>query len=405
MNRLKLNLNSLDLSKLRLRLVSLLACTGIVLAGCTSLTNMKADISESLFGREPENPPVELVEFKPTAQPKIIWNARVGEAEDFDFTPSVDAGMVYAAGATGEIVKLDAASGRQIWRVNADEKLSGGVGLGPNLVLVGTPTGYVLAYDQAGKLLWKSKVSSEVLSAPKVAGEVVVVRAGDSRIFGLNVVDGSRKWVYERATPTLALRSSAGVVLDGGAAYAGFAGGKLIALRVDDGKVVWEASVAQPKGATEIERIADITSLPVVDGSLVYAVAYQGKIAAVDRASGRIAWSRDISSYTGMSSSGARVFVSHATGSVYALDYSSGKAFWRQADLGYRNLSAPLPMSELVAVGDLQGYVHFLQYDDGAFAARVRTEDSPIMPQMTELGSNGFVVQTRNGGLYAISVK
>jgi outer membrane protein assembly factor BamB len=142
-----------------------------------------------------------------------------------------------------------------------------------------------------------------------------------------------------------------------------------------------------------------------VDGPLVYVVAYQGKIAAVERATGRTTWSRDISSYTGINAGGAKVYVSHATGSVYALEYTSGKTYWRQADLGYRNLSAPLPIGEVVAVGDLQGYVHFLQSEDGAFAARIRTEDSPIMPQMTELGSNGLLAQTRNGGLYAISLK
>lgn len=391
----------MNLSRLNLHLFSLLMFAGIVLGGCTGLTDLKDDV----FGREPENPPVELVAFKPVAQPKIVWNAQVGAAEYFDFVPAVDAGAVYVASATGEIAKLDAVSGRQTWRISAGEILSGGVGLGPNLVLVGTPKGYVLAYDQAGKLLWKSKVSSEVLSVPRVAGNVVVVRAGDSRIFGLNAIDGTRKWIYERATPTLSLRSSAGVALDGGAAYAGFAGGKLIALRVEDGKVIWETSVAQPKGATEIERIADITSLPVVDGQLVYVVAYQGKIAAVDRTTGKPAWSRDISSYTGLNTSGAKVYVSHATGSVYALEYSSGKTYWRQGDLGYRNLSAPLPMGEVVAVGDLQGYVHFLQSEDGVFAARIHTEDSPIMSQMTELGSNGLLVQTRNGGLYAISLK
>ena len=377
----------------------------LVLGGCTSLTDMKADISERMFGREPANPPAELVEFKPTAQPKIVWSTHLGAAGDYDFTPAAESGAVYAASAAGDIVKIDAINGRQSWSIKTGEKLSGGVGLGPNLVLVGTSKGYVLAYDQAGKLLWKAKVSSEVLSVPRVSDGVVVVRAGDSRIFGLDATDGARKWVYERATPTLSLRSSAGVVIDSGAVYAGFSGGKLIALRVEDGKVVWETSVAQPKGTTEIERIADITSLPIVDGNLVYAVAYQGKIAAVDRATGRVTWNRDISSYTGIGAEDARVYVSHAGGAVYALEYSSGKTFWRQGALHNRNLSAPLPMGAMVAVGDVQGYVHLLQREDGAFAARVKTEDSPIMPQMTELGSNGLLAQTRNGGLYAISLK
>lgn len=389
-----------------MRSLSLLALiAAVTLSACTQMTDLKTDISERMFGPEASDPPAELTDIKSTASAKILWHANVGASENHDFVPAMEGSAIYAASASGDIVRLDAASGDQVWRVNAGEKLSGGVGAGANLVLVGTSKGMVLAYDQNGKPLWKSKVSSEVLSAPKVSGGIVVVRAGDSRIFGLNAADGKRKWVYERATPTLSLRSSAGVVIDGGMVYAGFAGGKLIEVRLEDGKVIWEASVAQPKGSTEIERIADITSLPVVDGSLVYAVAYQGKIAGIDRATGHIVWSRDISSYTGMSSEDARVFVSHAGGAVYALEYSSGKTFWRQGELGNRHLSAPLPLGSLVAVGDIEGYVHFLNREDGAFAARIRTEESPIMPQMLQLKSDSLLAQTRSGGLYAVTIK
>lgn len=382
--------------------VLLLALT---LSACTSITDLKEDMSERLFGRESNETPSELSEIKNTAQVKVLWSAHLGESYDNDFTAVSDNGFIYAASANGEIVKLSVADGKQAWRINSGEKLSGGVGLGANQLFLGTAKGYVLAYDFSGKLLWKSKVSSEVLSAPKVDYNILVVRCEDSRIYGLNVADGSRKWVYERATPTLSLRSSAGVALDGGAAYAGFAGGKLIALRIEDGKVIWEVSVAQPKGATEIERIADITSLPVVDGSLVYAVAYQGKVAAVDRSTGRVAWSRDISSYTGLSAEDAKVFVSHAVSSIYALDYSTGKTFWRQGDLKQRRISAPLPMGNLIAVGDVEGYVHFLSREDGSFAARLQTDEGPIMPQMLAVGSSIIVAQTRKGGIYAISIK
>jgi len=387
-----------------LRLLSLLAVAAL-LGGCSSLTDLKTDISERMFGREPANPPTPLKEFKSRAQSKIIWSAKVGEAGNFTFTPAVENGQVYAASVAGDMYKFDAISGKQVWHINAGEGLSAGVGVGENLVLVGTPSGYVIAYNQDGKLLWKSRVSSEVLSAPQVSAGIVVVRAGDGRIFGLSAVDGSRKWIYQRATPTLSLRSSAGVAIDTGAVYVGFAGGKLIALRLDDGKIIWEASVAQPRGVTEIERIADITSLPIVDGPLVYAVAYQGKIAAVDRASGRVIWSRDISSYTGMNAEESRIYVTHANGSVYALAYDSGKTFWKQDDLMHRHPTAPLPMGGVIAIGDLEGYVHFLDREDGSFYSRVRTVESPILARMTALGTNGMLAQTRNGGLYAISIK
>lgn len=377
----------------------------LLLSACSTITEMKSDLSDKFFGREPAEAPEPLAEIKQTVVTNLLWQAKIGAAEDSEFTPVIEAGYAYAASAAGELLKLDASNGSQAWRVNIGQKITGGVGVGGSLVMVGTQGGLVYAYDISGKLQWKSKLSSEVLSAPKYFDGLVIVRTGDSRIFGINANDGSRKWVYERTTPALTLRSSAGVVVDGGVVYAGFAGGKLAAIRADNGKMLWEASVAQPKGVTEIERIADITSLPVVDGPLIYAVAYQGKIAALDRASGRVAWNRDISSLSGLSTEDARIFVSHAMGSVYALDYSTGKTFWRQAALKNRNLTAPLPMGSLVAVGDLEGYVHFLSREDGAISSRIKTNNSPVMPQMAQINSNTLLAQTRDGGIYAIQVK
>lgn len=387
-------------------LCNLLALSSLlVLTACSTITDLKTDISDRVFGREATDAPEPLAEIKETASSKVLWQAKVGAAGDFEFSPVVEAGYAYAASADGELVKLDAVTGSPVWRVNAGEKLSGGVGVGGSLVMVGTQKGIVYAYDISGKLQWKSKLSSEVLSAPKYFDGMVIVRTGDSRIFGINANDGSRKWVYERTSPALTLRSSAGVVVDGGAVYAGFAGGKLVAVRADNGKMLWEASVAQPKGVTEIERIADITSLPVVDGPLVYAVAYQGRIAAVDRVSGRVVWNRDISSLSGLSAEDARIFVSHAIGSVYALDYTSGKTFWRQAALKNRHLTAPVPMGSFVAVGDIEGNIHFLSREDGAIASRAKTSNSPILPQMTLINNNTVLVQTRDGGIYAIQIK
>ena len=375
-----------------------------LLSACTAITDLKTDLSERVFGREAiELEP--LAEFESTATAKILWQAKLGSAGNYDFSPVVEAGVVYAASAEGDLLKLDSTNGKELWRIKVDEKLTGGVGVGGSLVLVGTQKGAVYAYDNAGKLQWLSRLSSEVLSAPKYYDGMVIVRTGDSRIYGINADDGSRKWVYDRTSPALTLRSSAGLVVDGGAVYAGFAGGKLAAIRADNGNLLWEASVAQPKGVTEIERIADITSLPMVDGPLVYAVAYQGRIAAVDRATGRVVWNRDISSLTGLSHEDARIYVSHAVGSVYALDYATGKTYWRQAALKDRQVTAPLPMGDRVAVGDIEGYVHFLKREDGAFSARIKTDETPIMPQLVTINSDTLLAQSRGGGLYAIQVK
>ena len=375
----------------------------LCLTACSTLTELRQDFTDKLFGREPPNLPAELEEFSPSIAAKIDWSFNAGKTDQYDYTPALDSSAVYAANTAGEISKIDLTTGRQLWRINVGEPISGGVGIGSGIVMVGTKKGYLHAFDAAGKLLWKSKVSSEILSVPRYYDGLAIVRTGDNHIFGIDAADGSRKWVYERVTPALTLRSSVGLTVDGGAVYAGFAGGKMVAIRADNGKLLWEATVAQPKGVTEVERIADITSLPVVDGPIVYAVAYQGRIAAVDRTNGKVVWNREISSYNGLSAEDAKVFVSHTLGAVYSLDYATGKTFWRQGALSNRRLTAPLPMVNLIAVGDLEGYLHFLTREEGKFAARIKLDSNAVMSIVPGAKTNQLIAETRGGGIYAIS--
>lgn len=376
----------------------------VLLTSCSALTEMRLNMADKLFGREAPNPPAELQDIAFTQKAKIDWSAQVGETANYDFTPVLEAGAVFAASAEGDLTKLDVGTGQQAWRINVGEVVSGGVGAGGGLALVGTNRGHVFAYDMDGKQVWQSKLSSELLSAPQYADGMVIARSGDNRIYGLDAADGTRKWVYERKVPALSLRSSAGIVVDGGAVYAGFSGGKMAAIRADNGRLLWEATVAVPKGVTEIERIADITSLPVVAGPVVYAVAYQGRVAAINRVNGKVLWNRQISSYTGMNFAHEKLYVSHASGSVYSLDYATGRTFWRQGDLLNRRNTRPVLINDLAVVGDLEGYVHFMSIDDGRFVARAKVDDHAVMSMIAGEVSSQVIIATRGGGLYSVSV-
>ena len=267
-----------------LRLTALLSI--LLLAGCSSLF-------ESASGIKPKGPS-KLVEFKPTATMVVRWRHDLGDAGGNVLQPAVTTDAVYAANARGEVVRLERATGKQVWRAESGFAISGGVGAGEGLVLVGGGKGDLAAFEQDGKLRWKVKVSSEVLSAPQVANGIVVVRTGDGRIAGLSATDGVRQWLYERATPALIVRSHAGVGIARGIVYAGFAGGKLALISLSNGIVMWEAAVSQPRGNTELERISDITSLPVADDEQVCAVAFQGSVACFDLAQGNSLWSREL---------------------------------------------------------------------------------------------------------------
>ena len=366
------------------------------LSGCQTIS--------SWFGaNDTAEKPAALLELSPTATLQGLWQSAAGSAGSFALQPALVGDGIYAAARDGQLQRLDASNGRQIWRIDSGRKLSAGVGAGEGLILVGTEKGEVLAFDNEGRPRWQAQVSSEILSPPQAANGIVVVRSGDGRIVGLDVADGKRKWAYQRSVPALSLRSTAGVVVAQGAIFAGFAGGKLVALNLANGNVGWEASVAQPRGSTELERVTDVTSLPVIDARQICAVAYQGRVACFDIQNGNPIWARDISSSAGLAIDSRNVYISDQRGAVVALDKTSGASVWKQDKLSARRLSAPLVRSGHIVVSDVQGYVHLLTADSGAFAARVATDASAIRAQPTAL-DNGFLVQTSNGGLFALAV-
>lgn len=358
------------------------------------------------FGSKSASPAIaELPQLSNAIPVRTLWQASVGNAQDAVFSPALAGGSVYAAANDGTLARFDADSGKQIWRINAGTRLSGGVGADANLVAVASNKGEVLAFDVSGNPLWKALVTSEVLAAPQVAGDVVVVRSADSRIFGLDAKDGKRKWYYQRTAPTLTVRTPAGISVSQGVVYAGFAGGKLVAINLSNGAVRWEATVALPRGTTELERVTDVIGLPLVTQREVCAVAFQGRVACFDLSKGQAIWSREMSSTSGLSLDVRYALISDDKGAVHALDRTNGTSVWKQDKLLLRNLSAPLALEREVAVADIQGYVHFLARDSGAFIGRTATDGSPISTNPILLPNGGILVQTRKGGLYAFSTQ
>jgi len=363
------------------------------LTGCSTLEELNpfADSGPKMAELQPINT---------TLAARVAWQQSVGKSGVYAFTPVVLGNTVYAAGGNGEVIRID--DGRQTWKINAGQPLSGGVGADGSMVVVGSPKGDLLAFSSVdGALLWKVKASSEILSPPVLGGGLVIVRSGDNRLSAYNTADGTRKWFFQRPMPALSLRVSARPLIDGKYVFAGFPGGKLIAVSTSNGAVAWEGTVALPKGATELDRVADITSAPVISGRSVCAVAFQGRVACFDLGNGNLVWARDMSSAVGLDIDSRFLYVSDDKGAVHALDMASGASIWKQDKLSLRRLTAPVARRGYVAVADVQGVVHFLSREDGSFVARLTTDGSPVVAPLQKLG-NGILVQTSKGGVYAI---
>lgn len=370
----------------------------LTLGGCASLNPMH------WFGsKKPVVKPAPLLTLKNQINVNAAWHTSLSDKKPATFSPVAALDSIYIASDRNKLARINPQNGQHVWEIKTPADLSAGVGATPSSEFLGTSKGELIAYDPQGKPLWNTTLSSSLQGTPKAADGIVVARTGDGDIYGLDAATGVQKWRYRHALPSLTLQGQPSVVIYKGGVFAGYAGGKLIALMIESGSVGWEAEVSIPHGATEIERINDITSTPVVNDREACAVNYQGQLTCFDVHSGNQLWAKKMSSTTGLAMDEDNLYVSDTEGNVYAYENEHGVNLWKQGALHLRQLTAPCRVGDYLAVGDLQGYVHFLSLEDGHFVARIATDGSPILATPIAY-HDGLLVQTSKGGLYFITL-
>lgn len=379
-----------------------LVLLSLALGGCTWI--------KSLGGKKDNVvPPTPLVELAPTASVSRLWSASIGSGagkSGAHMNPALDGGRLFVANVDGEIAALDASNGRKLWSTRAKNlQWAGGPAAHGDLVVVGALNGAVHGYSTAdGSELWQVLLSSEVICAPAITDGLVAVRSQDGRLYGLDSSNGTRLWVYEQAVPVLSLRGNASPVIGNGLVYDGYDSGRVVAVRQNDGAPAWTQTLATGEGRTEVERLADSDGPIVLDQNQIFATAYRGQLAALDAGSGRPDWSRELSSFAGLSVAGNVVVVSDAEGNVWGFDRQTGSNLWKQESLLHRWLSPPAIVGNYAVVGDLEGYVHWLNLSDGSFAARERLGKNPIESAPVVSGNTVFV-EDDSGNIAAYQIQ
>ncbi len=373
--------------------IAAIAVLTVLLAACAS---------KSRIARDEPSP---LPEFERQYKVSVLWSASAGSGTGkhvLRLSPRLEGDALYTVDRKGRVMARRSDDGKVLWRNDLGLPVTAAPGTGEGLVVVGTGKAEVIALDrQDGKRKWSVMVSSEVLSAPAVQSGVVAVQTVDGKVYGFSATDGKKLWVYGRTEPALSLRGTSNPVIVHQYVFAGFAGGRIVALRLADGRVAWEHTVADPHGRNEIERLVDVDAPVLVVGDALYAAAYQGKIVAVDLKSGQISWSRDVSTHTGLSTDAQNVYVADASGVVIAFDRQSGASVWKQDVLKGRSLNAPAVVNGHVAVADFEGYVHWFSAEDGHPVARHRVGSGPILAQ-AETGEDRLFIIGQNGKLAAL---
>ena len=338
-----------------------------------------------------------------------IWSKSAGDGVEEGYgnlRPAIDGDAIYAVDAAGSVIAFNRKTGRDIWRRKLKNiRVSGGLTVRGGRVLLGTLSGDVIALSQKeGSDLWKTRVSSEVLSAPASDGFTVLVKSIDDRLTALNAENGKVLWTQSALQPSLTLRGASSPVIEGEAALAGYASGEVKAFRLESGAPLWMARVATPKGSTELERMVDIDTTPLIMGNTLFVASYQGNVAALDLYRGRLKWAKEMSSYRSLAEGFGSLYVTDQNSYVSSLDQRTGASSWQQQDLEYRNLSAPAAFSSYVVVGDFEGYIHLLSQVDGSVVGRYRVGSSAIKAQPVVDGDTVYI-QTTSGRLVALSLK
>ena len=370
-----------------------------LMTGCSTLSSLNPFSS-----KDKTNEPAKLEELKASMAVRTAWKLDIGKARGYQFSPALAGNTLVVASAEGNIARVEAADGRPMWRIKAGSDLTAGVGTDGNVIVVGAAKGVLMAFDMDGKALWKTQLSSEILSAPAVGQGMVVARSIDNRVVGIDAATGEKKWTVQRPSPPLTLRNAPGMVVYEKDVIVAQPAGKLTSFLMATGAPRWEVEVGVARGSTELERVTDIGGVPVIFEQDVCAVSYQGRVSCYELATGSPRWNRDLSSEVGVAVDQRFVFAADDKGALHAFSRDSGASVWKNDKLAFRALSTPLSYGRAVAVGDYQGYIHFLSREEGSMLARLSLDGGAVSGTPLVAGSN-LIFQTQNGTVAAIAVE
>lgn len=384
---------------------SLLAAT-LLLGSCSLFSALGNVFSDD---EDADREPMELTDFNEEVELRRQWSVNVGDGQGDKFNrlqAVLAGGRIYAASNDGRVYAVDAETGRTVWRQRIDDLITGGVGFGNNIVLVGTENSGVVAFAaDSGEILWEATVSSEVLSAPVTNGRVVVVQSVDDNITGLNANNGQQLWIYESTAPELSVRGTSGPRIVDNFVLAAFANGAVVSVAVDNGTLRWEQRIAVPTGRSELDRLVDIDGeLTINDAGLLLVPTYQGYLTALDVVTGQPRWRVEESSNVGAGFGFGNIYAVNVDGYVRAYRTNQETPMWENANLLRRSLTSPLGFSNYVAVGDFEGYLHLLSQVDGRLVGRVKVDGDGIRARPLNAG-NTLYVYGNSGTLAAYRVQ
>ncbi|HAU1151620.1 TPA: outer membrane protein assembly factor BamB [Legionella pneumophila] len=383
---------------MNIRILVLILCT--LTQGCTY-------VDDYMLGKDNTPQPKELKEIQPKVKMAQNWTAPVGKThktnEYLNIKPAIRGDIIYTADASGLVQAVNKKDGQTKWSTSLKNNIVSGPTVADGYLVVGTNASTLVLLNQSdGKEIWQNKVSAEVLAPPALSHQKVIAKTIDGKVYAIDALNGKQLWVADHGAPSLVLKASSSPIIVDNLVLVGFSDGKLDAFELQTGRLIWQRSIAYGMGASDVERLVDIDSDPIISKNVAYLATYQGYVGALSLSNGQFIWRKPASVYKNMLLSHNNLYFTDSNDVLWSLNSSTGQVNWKQTSLKARGLTAPALVRGNLVVGDKTGYLHILSTQTGELLGRSQLSGG-VTVSPSVYGKNMYVL-TNNGTLNQLTV-
>lgn len=380
------------------KLLTLALC--VLIQGCNK-------IDDYMLGKDNTPQPKELKQLNSKLNVTQHWSAPAGKSHKnlgyLKLQPVAQGNTIYTADASGLVQASSKKNGKIKWSTSLKQSLVSGPSVGEGVIAVGANNSSLILLNQAnGKELWQANLSGELLSPPAIAHHKVIAKTIDGKVYAFDSANGKKLWMVDHGSPHLVLKASSSPVILGNLALIGFSDGKLEAIELDSGRLVWQRSMAYATGASDVERLVDIDADPIINNNVAYLATYQGYIGALSLENGEFLWKKTGSVYKNILLHANNLYVTDSNDVLWSIDSKTGHVNWKQTALKARGLTEPVLIGNNLVVGDKTGYLHFLDTQAGDLVAR--SQLSGGISSAPIASGRSLYVLTNNGLLNQLTV-
>ena len=339
------------------------------------LPNFTPDFITKYF-KEDVKPYKDLPSFSEEVNVEIIWEKKLsGEIENnYTFLNMFKFGEnIYVPSSNKKIHIVSAELGNLNNSIDVELDIFSGVVADDNLIYFGSKQDTVTAVESSSKnVLWQRVMSSEVMSISRVENELIYVTTNDSKVTAIDTNTGKFIWINSQIPAALSIRGSSTPIIEDDKVYIGFEDGRIVSYNSKNGDIIWQVQLPSTRIETVIDRLNDIDGSMILDNGVLYAISYQGSIAAIDSFNGQLLWTQEASSINGLASNNNSIFYIDNDGIMKSVDKYTGRQEWEQSQFFKRLIGSPVFFNDFIIANDIENYLHIFNIETGLASGRMK---------------------------------